>query len=73
MSEWITFFKKLAGGSDLEDALRSLETLTRQEARMAIAQVLKATHGDDDTVGAIFEGTGTVSILSLTFLEYFHG
>ena len=37
-------FKKPEGGSDIEGAPRSLDTLTREEARMAIAQVLKATH-----------------------------
>jgi hypothetical protein len=34
---------------------------------MAIAQVLKAAHGVDDTVKVVFEGTGIVFILSLMF------
>ena len=36
--------KKLVGRTDIEDALQRLDKLTRDEARMAIAQVLKATH-----------------------------
>jgi predicted transcriptional regulator len=61
------FFKKLAGGSDVEDALKRLDGLTREEARMAIAQILKATHNVDDRLKAIFEGTETVVILSSMF------
>ena len=36
--------KKLIGRTDLEDALKKLETLAREEAWMGIAQNLKATH-----------------------------
>jgi predicted transcriptional regulator len=61
------FFKKLAGGSDVEDALKRLDTLTREEARMAITQVLKVTHRVDDTVKAVFKGTRTKLILSSMF------
>ena len=60
-------FKKLAGGSDIEDALKRLDTLTREEARMTIAQVLKSAHGVDYTAKAVLEGTGTVITLSLMF------
>ncbi|KAH8982414.1 hypothetical protein EDB92DRAFT_1952306 [Lactarius akahatsu] len=38
------FLKKLAGRSDIEDALRRLDILTQEEARMALAEVLKITH-----------------------------
>ena len=47
------YLKKLIGNADnstnIEDALRRLDRLTENEARMAAAQVLKATHTTDDT------------------------
>jgi hypothetical protein len=40
------FFKK-PGGSDVEDALKRLDTLTQEEARMAIAQIVqRRQHGE---------------------------
>ena len=44
---------KLIGKSDMEDALMRLDGLTQEEARMAAAQNLKATHEVDDKVQAI--------------------
>jgi len=38
-----THLKKLLGKTDIEDALARLDKLTREEAQMATAQVLKAT------------------------------
>ncbi|KAH9052799.1 hypothetical protein EDB87DRAFT_1691449 [Lactarius vividus] len=38
------FLKKLAGRTDLEDAIKKLDRLTQEEARMAVAEVLKITH-----------------------------
>ncbi|KAI0295152.1 hypothetical protein B0F90DRAFT_1206094 [Multifurca ochricompacta] len=38
------YIKKLVGRTDIEDALTRLDKLTHEEARMATAQVLKATH-----------------------------
>ncbi|KAH9164390.1 hypothetical protein EDB89DRAFT_2141463 [Lactarius sanguifluus] len=38
------FLKKLAGMTDLEDAVKKLDRLTQEEARMALAEVLKITH-----------------------------
>src|SRR6267154_5854534 len=44
------YLKKLFGNStDIEDALKRLDSLTQEEAQMAAAQVLKATHTVDDT------------------------
>ncbi|KAH9019498.1 hypothetical protein EDB84DRAFT_1442095 [Lactarius hengduanensis] len=37
-----TYFNKLVGRTDIEDALKRLDSLTQEEVRMAIAQVLKA-------------------------------
>ena len=41
------------GKTDIEDALSRLDKLTQEEARMAIAQLLKITHGVDDKVTRI--------------------
>ena len=38
------FVKNLVGKTDIEDALGRLDRLTQEEARMAAAQGLKATH-----------------------------
>ncbi|KAH8986424.1 hypothetical protein EDB86DRAFT_2249606 [Lactarius hatsudake] len=38
------FLKKLAGKTDLEDAVKKLDRLTQEEARMALAEVLRITH-----------------------------
>jgi hypothetical protein len=44
------YLKKFFGnGTDIEDALKRLDILTQEEAQMAAAQVLKATHTVDDT------------------------
>ena len=42
--------KKILGKTDIEDALKRLDTLTTEEARMAIAETLKATNKVDDKV-----------------------
>ena len=39
------FLKKVAGRSEIDDALRRLDKLTQEEHRMATAQALRATHG----------------------------
>jgi hypothetical protein len=44
---------KLLGRNDIEDALKRLETLTMEEARMAIAETLKVTNRVDDTVNRV--------------------
>ena len=46
------YLKKLFGNgnwTDIEDALKRLDILTQEEAQMAAAQVLKATHTVDET------------------------
>jgi archaellum component FlaC len=42
--------KRLIGRTDMEDALKKLDKLTHEEARMAVAQNLKATHNVDERV-----------------------
>jgi archaellum component FlaC len=44
------YLKKLIGRTEVEDALKRLDKLTQEEARMATAQVLKAMHTVDDRV-----------------------
>ena len=44
------YFKKLfSNRTDIEDAVKILDSLTQEKAQMAAAQVLKATHAVDDT------------------------
>ena len=44
------YFKKLFGNkTDIEDSLKRLDFLTQEEAQMAAAQLLKATHVVDDS------------------------
>ena len=55
--------KKLIGNNDIEDALKRLDRLTQEEARMASAQLLNITTaidervaGIDDKVKAVMDG-----------------
>ena len=45
--------KKLIGRNDLEDALKRLDRLTHDEARMATAEILKMTHVIDEGVTGV--------------------
>ena len=45
--------KRLIGRTDLEDAFKRLDKLTHEEARMAVAQNLKATHIVDQRVRGV--------------------
>ncbi|KAI0284464.1 hypothetical protein BC826DRAFT_1109708 [Russula brevipes] len=64
------YMKKLIGRTDLEDALKSLDELTQEEAQMATAEVLKATQccrrpsdgvaGIDDKVASVNDTTISV-------------
>ncbi|KAH9052803.1 hypothetical protein EDB87DRAFT_342434 [Lactarius vividus] len=47
------FLKKLAGRTDLEDAVKKLDRLTQEEARMALAEVLRLTHSVRDGIDEI--------------------
>ena len=58
------YLRKLIGRADIEDALKRLDNLTQEEARMATTEVLKATRivddrvrGVDDKVAKIIDGT----------------
>jgi archaellum component FlaC len=45
--------KKLLGKNNIQDALKKLDTLTMEEARMAIAETLKVTNRVDDKVDKV--------------------
>ena len=47
------FGKRLIGRTEMEDALKRLDRLTREEAWMGIAQNLKATHSVGERVGVV--------------------
>jgi hypothetical protein len=38
-----TYLKRLVGRTDIEEALKRLDDLTREEVQLAIAQILNAT------------------------------
>ena len=60
------FVRKLLGRNDIEDALKRLDTLTMEEARMAIAETLNVTHSVDDKVAVLIEGGRDTFFLSFT-------
>ena len=45
--------KKLLGKNDIGDALKRLDTLTMEEARMAIAETLEVANRVDSTVNRV--------------------
>jgi methyl-accepting chemotaxis protein len=47
------YVKTLIGKTEMEDALKRLDKLTQEEARMAAAQNLKATHTVDERVKGV--------------------
>jgi hypothetical protein len=62
------YMKKLIGRTDIKDALKRLDKLTQEEARMATAQVLKATHSVDDRVREVADNVDQVKRLSYSNL-----
>ncbi len=48
--------KKLLGKNEIEDSLKRLDTLTQEEARMAIAEIMRVTQNINDDVKVILEG-----------------
>jgi len=47
------YLKRLIGMTDMEDAVKKLDKLTVEEARMAVVQILKATHNVDERVRGV--------------------
>ena len=56
------FLKKLAGMKEVEAALRRLDQLTQEEARMAAAEALTITRGIDDNVKDVNETVHNVDM-----------
>jgi hypothetical protein len=52
--------KKLIGRTDMEDALKRLDKLTHEEARMATAEVLRIAHAIDEGVTGVREQVAEV-------------
>jgi hypothetical protein len=52
--------KKLLGKNDIEDALKKLDTLTTEEARMATAETLKVTNRVDGKVDKVDDKVGSL-------------
>ncbi|KAI0275717.1 hypothetical protein BGY98DRAFT_1113586 [Russula aff. rugulosa BPL654] len=64
------YLRKLIGRNDIEGALKRLDKLTQEEARMATAEVLKVTHSIDDNVkGLIEEGRDATELIQQTANE----
>jgi hypothetical protein len=55
------YLKRLTGSTDMEDALKRLDKLTHEEAWMAVAQNLKATHTVDGRVKGVMDEVLDVS------------
>jgi hypothetical protein len=51
------FLKRLIGKKEMEDALKRLDKLTQDEARMAAAEILRLTHNVDNKVTSLMNGT----------------
>jgi archaellum component FlaC len=54
------YLKKLIGRTDIEDALKRLDRLTQEEARMAAAQVLRVANTVDDRVQGVADNIVSV-------------
>ena len=52
----VTFLKKVAGRSEIDDALRRLDKLTQEEHRMATAQGLRAAHSIRNKIDVVVDG-----------------
>ena len=54
------YVKTLIGKTELEDALKRLDKLTQEEARMAAVQNLKVTHSVDNRVKGVADTVVTI-------------
>ncbi|KAI9465552.1 hypothetical protein BJY52DRAFT_590110 [Lactarius psammicola] len=52
-SRFKKYLKRVVGWTDVEDALKRLDSLTQEEIRMAVARNLEVTHGINDNVKVI--------------------
>jgi len=56
--------KKLLGKNEIGDSLKKLDTLTQEEARMAIAEIMRVTQSVDDNVRVVLDGAQCVVFFS---------
>ena len=56
------YVKTLIGKAGMEDALKRLDKLTREEAQMAAAQNLKVTHTVEERVKSVADTVATIDI-----------
>ena len=54
------YLKKLIGKKEMEDALKRLDKLTQEEARMATAEILRLTQIVDNKVTTVDDKVTTV-------------
>jgi hypothetical protein len=54
--------KKLIGRTDMEDALKKLDKLTQEEARMATAEVMRTTRAISEQVVEVITGAQFINI-----------
>jgi hypothetical protein len=54
------YIRKLIGKTEIEDALKRLDKLTQEEARMAAAQTLKVTHTVDERVKGVVDTVAAI-------------
>ena len=57
------YVKQLLGKNEIEGSLKRLDTLTQEEARMAIAEILRVTHSVNDNVRVVLNGAQDVIFL----------
>jgi hypothetical protein len=55
------FVMKLVGRTDIEDAMKKLDTLTQEEALMASAEALKVVRSVDNKMDTVIDGAQRVS------------
>jgi hypothetical protein len=57
--------KKLLGRNDVEDALKRLDNLTQEEAKLAMAEVLKITRSMDSNMKVLIDGAQSRFLYSI--------
>ena len=62
------YAKKLVGRNDIEDALKRLDKLTQEEARIAIAENLRAAQNVEDKVKIVIDSAQNACICSSSTL-----
>jgi hypothetical protein len=65
------YMKKLLGKNDIESALKRLDALTQEEARMATVEVLKMMRSVDDKVNVVLDGARYIVIKPSTLCQTF--